>query len=137
MIPQVSVIMPVFNGERFIADSIMSILNQTFNDFELIIVDDCSTDNTVSIIKEIKDGRIRYVRNFANSGPAISRNVGNSMARGKYIAVIDADDIALPHRLASQFHYLESHPKIGLSGSFGEAISADGSKIGLAQRPTN
>ena len=105
----ISVIMPVYNSEKYIADSILSILNQTFSDFELIIIDDCSTDNTWEIIQSFSDNRIITVRNKENIGNYPSRNIGIKKAAGNYIAVMDGDDIALPDRLRKQYNYLEKN----------------------------
>src|ERR1700744_6185225 len=111
--PKISIVIPVYNGERFIGKAILSILNQTFKDIEVIIVDDGSFDGTVSVINSIKDVRIRLIQNNINMGNAKARNIGNEAARGKYIAVLDADDVALPERLQIQYNYLEQNTKVG------------------------
>ena len=108
----VSVIMPVYNYEKYVAESIQSILNQTYSDFEFIIVDDCSNDNTWDIIQSFSDDRIIAVRNGKNNGNYPSRNRGMKKAGGKYIAVMDGDDIALPDRLWKQYDYLEKHADV-------------------------
>jgi Glycosyltransferases involved in cell wall biogenesis len=105
----ISVIMPVYNSGQYIADSIQSILYQTFSDFEFIIIDDCSTDNTWDIIQSFSDSRIITIRNKENIGNYPSRNIGMKKAMGKYIAVMDGDDIALLDRLWKQYHYLEKN----------------------------
>lgn len=107
--PLVSVNMPVYNGETFIAEAIESILAQTFKDFEFIIVNDGSTDNTVKIIEKFKDRRIRIVHNTQKSGLAHVRNKAINESRGKYIAILDSDDRACPERLQKQVDFLETH----------------------------
>lgn len=115
----ISVIMPVFNSEKYVAEAIESILNQTFNDFEFIIIDDGSTDNSLKIIKEYsqKDNHIRVVVNQENKGIAGSLNIGIALARGEYIARMDADDISLPERFEKQVAFMENHPEIGVVGT--------------------
>lgn len=110
-----SVIMTAFNAEKYIAEAIESILNQTFADFEFIIVDDASTDNTSLIIQRFTDSRIIVIRNVQNEGVAKSSNIGLRYAKGKYIIRADADDINLAERFEKQIEYMEKHPKIMLS----------------------
>lgn len=107
--PLVSVVMCVFNGEEFISESIDSILNQSFSDFELIIIDDGSTDNTSSIISSYSDKRIQNVINKSNIGLTRSLNLGIKISRGKYIARNDADDISLKQRLKKQVSFLQDN----------------------------
>ncbi|MEZ2718663.1 glycosyltransferase family 2 protein [Niallia circulans] len=107
--PKVSVVMPVNNREPFICSAINSLLNQTFKDFELIIVDDGSTDNTVKLIKQYNDNRIVLIQNKKRLGIANSRNIGYKNAKGEYIAISDSDDINLPNRLERQAAFLDSH----------------------------
>jgi len=132
--PKISVLMTVYNEERFLAESIESVLNQTFNDFEFIIVNDGSTDNTENIIKDYmkKDKRIICIKNeinkgFNNLGNVV--NMGLKKARGKYIARIDADDICYLNRFEIQYNYLERHPNIFLIGSSADVIDTKGNKI--------
>ena len=94
--PQVTVLMPVFNGEKYLAEAIESILNQTFKDFEFLIVDDGSEDRSAEIINSYKDKRIKLLRNERNLGVSRSCNKGIKLAEGKYIARMDCDDISLP-----------------------------------------
>ena len=108
----VSVIMPVYNMAEFVGEAIDSILQQTFSDFEFIIIDDASDDGTDLVIRSYIDKRIVFVRNDFNIGNYASRNKGMRQARGKYIAVMDADDIAMPERLERQIDYLEKHSDI-------------------------
>ncbi len=112
--PTISVLMPVYNCALYLVEAVESILNQTFTDFELIILDDCSTDNSADIAKSFTDKRIIYHRNDTNLGLANNLNVGLRMAKGKYIARMDGDDISLPERFQTQIDFLESHPDIDL-----------------------
>ena len=100
--PKVSVLMPVWNGERYLAGAIESILTQTFYDFELLIIDDGSTDRTPLVIRDYHDHRIRRVENEKNIGITKSLNHALELARGQYVARMDADDISSPQRLARQ-----------------------------------
>lgn len=124
----VSVLMTVFNGEKFLKQSIDSVLNQTFKDFEFIIVDDASQDRTWQILEDFaaRDKRIVLVRNDTNLGVSNSSNVGLEIARGEYVARLDSDDIALPHRLETQVSYLETHPEVGMVGSQMKVVNAEG-----------
>ena len=105
----VSVIMPSYNTARFIKEAIESVLNQTYQNFEIIIVDDCSTDNTDEVIAAITDERIKYIKNQKNSGAAISRNRALREARGKWIAFLDSDDVWLPEKLEKQIAFMEEN----------------------------
>lgn len=131
-IPKVSVIMPTYNAERYLRSSINSILNQTYQNFELIIIDDCSTDATPTILEEYseKDDRVKTITNRKNLGPAKSRNKGIKMARGKYIAVQDSDDISLPERLERQVEYLERNKDVVILGTSAYIIDDEGEPIG-------
>lgn len=115
--PKVSVIMPAYNAEKFIAEAIRSILNQSFTDFEFIIIDDCSTDKTVQIINSFDDKRICFIKNGTNQGVANTLNKGIEIAQGKYIARMDSDDISLPLRLEKQVQFLDEHSDIAIVGS--------------------
>ena len=117
--PRVSVVMPAFNAERYLAEAIESILGQTFGDFEFIIINDGSTDGTAEILESWRaaDPRIR-VRTQDNLGVATSMNVGCELARGDYIARMDADDISLPERLGKQVEFLDKHPNIRVCGTW-------------------
>jgi len=105
--PLVSVLMPVFNGERYLREAIDSMLNQTYSHFELIILNDGSSDRSQSILDSYTDKRIRLLKHNTNQGLTTSRNELVAAARGKYIAFLDCDDIALPDRLALQVKYME------------------------------
>ena len=113
--PLVSVIMPVYNGEAFLAIAIESILTQTFSDFELIIVDDASQDASVEIIRDYakRDERIRFYQQAKNTVDGGARNLGIAESRGEFIAGMDCDDISVPERLQMQVDFLQSHPDIG------------------------
>lgn len=136
--PRVSVLMPVYNGERYLREAIESILNQTFTDFEFIIVDDGSTDNTWQILQDYaaNEPRIVLVRNETNLGVARSRNRVWGLARGEYIAVMDADDVSLPERLAAQVAFLDEHLEVGVVGSSVQLIDSDGSPGNVWRYPT-
>jgi glycosyltransferase involved in cell wall biosynthesis len=112
--PSVSVIVPVFNGERFLAEAIASAVGQTFEDLEVIVVDDGSTDATPAIIAGFGD-RIRWARQ-ANEGVAAARNRGHAMARGRYVAFLDADDVWLPEKIERQVACVETGPRFGAVG---------------------
>jgi len=129
--PKISVIMPVYNEERFLDESIQSILNQTFKDFEFIIVNDASTDNSLNIIKEYqkKDTRIKIINNKKNKNFPEVRNIGLKAAKGKYIANMYGDDISHPKRLEKEFYYLEKNPHIFLIGSSAVYIDEKGNEI--------
>lgn len=105
----VSIIMPSWNTGRFIAESIQSVLNQTYQNWELLIVDDCSTDNTDEIVAGFNDKRIRYFKNEKNSGAAITRNRAIREARGEWIAFLDSDDLWSPEKLAKQLNFMNEH----------------------------
>jgi len=127
-IPKISVIMSVFNGEEYLEESIKSILNQTFKDFEFIIVNDGSTNRTEEILEKYqsKDPRIKIIVNEENIGLTKSLNKAIDISRGKYIARQDADDISLPQRLEKQVEFLETHNEIKVLGTFGYKIDKDG-----------
>lgn len=106
----VSIIMPSYNTADFISETIDSVLNQSYKNWELIIVDDCSTDNTDEIIKKyLSDQRIRYLKNEKNSGAAVSRNYALREAKGKWIAFLDSDDLWLPEKLELQVNFMKYH----------------------------
>ncbi|MEN6462808.1 MAG: glycosyltransferase family 2 protein [Syntrophomonas sp.] len=116
--PLVTILMAVYNGEAYLGEAIESMLRQTFNSFEFIIIDDASTDNSRRLAESYRDPRIRIVGNPHNLRLAGSLNRGMSLARGQYIARMDADDVSLPYRLEKQVAFMESHKDIGLSGSW-------------------
>jgi len=123
--PKVSVVMPVFNREKYVVDAVNSILTQTFTDFEFIIIDDGSTDSTFDILKTFNDKRIKLVRKEKNQGNYTARNKGMEMATGKYICVMDSDDIALAYRIQKQYEFMELHKQIGICGGFVRLIDCN------------
>jgi len=127
--PKISVLLPAYNAQAFVAKAIESILGQTFTDFEFLIFDDGSTDKTLDIIKGFakKDDRIRIISR-PNKGLVATLNEGLGLARGEFIARQDADDISLPERFESEIQYLEAHPNVGLVGSNYISINESGTK---------
>jgi GT2 family glycosyltransferase len=107
--PLLSVIMPVYNGEKYVFEAIKSIVNQTFADFEFIIIDDGSIDKTANIIKNIQDSRIILLTNNGRKGNYYSRNRGLDISLGNYVCVMDADDLSVPERLEKQYHFMEAN----------------------------
>lgn len=105
----ISIIMPSYNTAKYINESIRSVINQTYSNWELIIVDDCSSDNTDEIIKNINDDRIIYIKNKVNSGAAISRNKALKHAKGKWVAFLDSDDVWLPEKLEKQTKFMKKN----------------------------
>lgn len=124
--PKISVIMPAYNAEKYIAEAIDSILGQTYGDFEFIILNDCSKDRTEEIILPYTDPRIVYLKNEKNMGVAATLNRGLSAAKGEYIARMDADDISLPERFAKQVAYLDSNPAVAVLGANVESFNEKG-----------
>ena len=111
--PLVSVIVPVYNGEKYIAETIQSALDQTYKNLEIIVVDDGSTDSTADIVKSFNDERIIYLHQ-QNSGANVARNYGINASKGEFIAPLDADDIWLPHKIEAQVNEFSKDPEIGL-----------------------
>ena len=122
--PRVSVIIPTYNRAQFIEAAIVSVLEQTFSDYEIIIVDDGSTDNTRQVVEPYLD-RAQYVYQ-ENGGAGMARNHGLRLARGEYIAFLDSDDLFMPHKLERQIAYLEANPAVGLVYAGHEFIHEDG-----------
>lgn len=123
--PVISVVIPVFNGEKTIKETIESILNQTFKDFELIVINDGSTDKTLDIVSNIQDSRIE-VYSYPNAGLSASRNRGISVANGEYISFIDADDLWTPDKLEAQFQALQEYPQAVLAYSWTDYVDEFG-----------
>ena len=125
--PLVSVVMPVYNGERYLSEAIESILTQTLSDLELIVVDDCSADGSAAIARDYvsRDERVRLLQHERNQGSASARNSGIAVSRGEFIAAMDSDDISLPQRLEKQAAFLQAHPHIGVVGSNLQIVSAE------------
>ena len=120
--PKVSVIMPTYNAQEYLRESLESVLNQTFEDFELLIIDDGSTDKTIEIINSYQDKRIKIIQGD-KKGISSALNKGIENASGKYIARMDADDICAPNRFENQVKYLDNTPEIGMSVTWVDIIS--------------
>lgn len=105
----VSIITPAYNSEKFIAETIQSVLAQTYQNWELLIVDDCSTDKTAEIISRFQDSRIKYFHNYTNKGSAFSRNLALQKAKGKWIAFLDSDDLWHPEKLEKQIEFMKKN----------------------------
>ena len=136
-IPRVSVVMSVYNGEKYLREAVDSILNQTFTDFEFIIIDDGSMDQTAEILDSYSDLRIFRMKNEKNMLLSASLNKGIAIAQGEYIARMDADDISLPERFKKQVEYLDSNTKIGVLGTWIQYIDASGNLAQPVQYPTD
>lgn len=130
-----TVLMPVYNGEKYLAKTIKSILNQTYTKFEFLILNDGSTDRSEEIINSFNDPRIIYIKNEQNKGIVATLNIGLELSKGKYIARIDADDITLNTRLEKQMDYMQSNPSCKMCGSQAIAINENGEKIYKIRRP--
>jgi glycosyltransferase involved in cell wall biosynthesis len=114
--PIISVLMPVHNGALYIREAVTSVLSQTFGDFEFIIVDDGSTDETPVILKEYNDSRVRVMRLERKSGICRALNAGLAVVKGDFVARMDADDVCMKNRLSSQLKFMRKHPEVGLCG---------------------
>ena len=134
--PKISVIMSVYNSEKYLKEAVKSILDQTFTDFEFIITDDRSTDNSLSILEKYEktDDRIVLVKNSENVGLTINLNRMIDLAKGDYIARMDADDISLPMRLKTQYDFMEINPEIGVLGTHSKTFGL-GVKEKILPRP--
>ena len=126
---KISIIMPVYNGEKYLKEAIDSILDQTFKEFEFIIINDYSNDDSLKIINSYNDKRIILVNNDQNLGIAKSLNKGIEISKGKYIARMDADDICYRHRLETQINFMENNLDIGMCGSAVEVFTDNSSNI--------
>jgi glycosyltransferase involved in cell wall biosynthesis len=127
--PTLSIVMPVYNAAAYIREAVASILNQTFTDFELIIINDGSTDDSMEVLNGFKDSRISILDNEKNSGIVFSRNKGIDAAKGKFIAPFDSDDIALPEKFEKQISFLHKNPDFGMIGSWAWLIDKHGKKL--------
>lgn len=132
--PKVSVIMPIYNVERYVERSIRSVLNQTFTDFELILVDDGGNDGSIDICRAIDDQRIR-IHSQRNRGLAGARNAGIRIARGEFIGLLDSDDLWHPEKLERHVAHLSANPTIGISYSGSAMIDENDRPIGVSMRP--
>ncbi|MCV2349266.1 glycosyltransferase [Paucibacter sp. Y2R2-4] len=129
-LPTVTVVMPVFNGAAYLAQAIDSILAQTFEHFELLVIDDGSSDKSAAIAAAYLDPRLKLVRNEGNKGLPYTRNRGIELARGEFVAFLDSDDVALPARLERQVEFLRANPSISGIGASAQPINADGTVSG-------
>lgn len=134
--PEVSVITPVYNAEDFLSETIESVLNQTYESFEYLLVDDCSTDNSASLIKEFakKDSRIKYIKLPENSGAAVARNTGLEEAKGRFIAFVDSDDKWYPEKLERQLDFMVTNDKPFTYTNY-EHISEEGEILSSPKLP--
>lgn len=134
--PMISVIMPIYNGELFLREAIDSILNQTYTNFEFIIIDDGSTDQTAAILNTYSDPRIIRITHPQNLGLVKSLNDGIAQARGEYFARMDADDISFPERFEKQIQFMNDHPEIGMLGGNVQVIDTAGNLGVVSTLPT-
>jgi glycosyltransferase involved in cell wall biosynthesis len=130
---KVSIIIPTYAAEKYIAATIQSVLEQTYKNFELLLVDDGSPDKSIEICEELTDPRIRIIRQV-NRGVAAARNNGIRHAQGEYIAFLDADDLWLPEKLEKHVNHLEKSPAVGVSFSYSAFIDEVGNRLGLYMR---
>lgn len=133
--PSVSVLMSVYNGERYLQEAVESVLQQTYTDYEFIIIDDGSKDRTWELLNAFNDPRIRLISNEENIGLTQSLNKGIQMSRGDYLARQDADDISTSERLAMQMRFLREHPEVGVLGTWVAYIDKQGQRIGTWATP--
>jgi glycosyltransferase involved in cell wall biosynthesis len=134
MAPIVSVIMPVYNVEKYVAQAIRSVLEQSFADFELIIIDDGGTDGSMEICRAVVDHRIRILTQ-ANRGLAGARNTGIAAARGQFVALLDSDDSMHPEKLMRHVMHLYARPEVGVSYAGADLIDGAGRPLGIVQQP--
>lgn len=135
--PEVSVITPVYNAENFLSETIESVLSQTYKSFEYLLIDDCSTDNSASLIKEYaeSDSRIKYIKLSENSGAAVARNTGLENAEGRYIAFIDSDDMWYPEKLEKQLKFMKENKKAFTYTKYERITEENGEVIGAPDFP--
>lgn len=126
--PLVSVFIPMFNSSQYIREALDSIINQTYNNLEIIIIDDGSTDKSVEIVKSYNDSRIRLIQNECNKGIPYTRNLGLKKAKGKYMAIMDSDDISYSTRIERQVEFMEKNNEVDVVGSFYEIFGYKKSK---------
>jgi glycosyltransferase involved in cell wall biosynthesis len=129
--PKITVIMPVYNGSRYIQRAIESILLQSFQDFEFIIIDDGSIDESVAIVKEYDDSRIHLIQNKSNLGISHSLNIGIQHSSSELIARMDCDDISMPERLQLQWQYMNQHQQIAICGTRTKIIDDNGNILAI------
>ncbi len=132
--PRVSVVIPAYNRESFVGEAIESVLAQTFDDFELLVIDDGSTDRTSDVVRSFRDRRIHLLCHESNRGLPRTRNAGVDAARGDYLAFLDSDDVALPNRLAKQVAFLDHHPDHAAVGAWIDWMDDRGRPLGRVKR---
>jgi glycosyltransferase involved in cell wall biosynthesis len=133
--PAITVSIPVYNRAHYIATAIESVLSQDHTDFELLIIDDGSTDHSIDVVQGYQDQRIRLVRNDRNRGIPFTRNRALELARGRYIALMDSDDRMAPKRLSRQHRFLERHPNVALLGGWLRRFDDSGRLLGIQTKP--
>lgn len=135
-ITTVTIVLPAYNASEYLTETVNSVLSQTYQDFELLVIDDGSTDNTKDIVNDFceRDSRIRLISQ-KNQGVSVARNNGIKTARGEYIAFLDSDDLWLPNKLAKHVEHLQANPKLGLSFARVEFVTCDGKSTGKYSNP--
>ena len=136
-LPNISVLLPAFNAEKYIKSAIQSILNQSYSNFELIILNDGSSDRTGNVIKSFKDARIIYIKNEQNIGLVNTLNKGLKLAKGKYIARMDADDISYADRFSKQYSFLEKNPSYVICSSSRKDFNDSMTKVHISYMPVS
>src|SRR4051812_42377490 len=134
--PRISFLLPAHNHVKTVGATIDSILAQTCGDFELVVIDDASTDGTEEILRGYNDARVHLHRNAVNRELTASLNIGLAIARGEFVARIDADDLCLPTRAATQLAFMQEQPDVAVVGSFIETINETGESLGVVKYPT-
>ena len=127
--PNVSVLMTVYNGMPFLKEAVESILSQTFENFQFVIIDDCSSDDSFKYLSQLNDSRILLKRNFTNIGQVASLNKGIDLCGGEYIARLDQDDVNMPKRLEEQLNFFNSNKDVSLICSYEYSINENGNII--------
>jgi len=135
--PEITVLMSVYNSEKYLKECIESVLNQTFGDFEFLIINDASTDNSRDIILSYKDNRIKLIDNDVNIGLTKSLNKGIKLSKGKYIARMDADDVCVNSRFINQLNYMNENHKCIVCGTWAELIDENDNYLGELKYPVN
>ena len=133
---KVTVLMPIFNVEKYIGEAIKSILTQSFTDLELLIINDGSTDKTANLVRKYKDKRIKFINNKKNRGLVAVLNQGMKLIKSRYLVRMDGDDISLPTRIEKQVQFMESHPEIDVCGTWFEVFES-GAKSKTYSRPVS
>lgn len=133
--PEVSVIIPMYNAGKYISRTIGSILAQTFRDFIIIVIDDCSTDDSVEKVRAFDDARIKLLLNEKNIGAGLTRNRGIMEAKTRYIAFCDSDDLMVPDRLIRQYEFMEANPDMDICGTFTQIIDDNDNPVGKYKFP--